>query len=148
MRLTPLDIIHQEFKKSFHGYNEYEVNEFLERLAKDYEELIEEVAELKGKNKILEEKLSEYTLKENALQNSLILAEKTAEERIESAKKEAELIIDKAKLDSEKEKEETEKELKKVKEELSKIKAERDAFIIEYESMLKAHLKILEERSK
>ena len=37
--LTPLDIQNQEFRKAFRGYNEAEVDEFLEQVLHDYEEL-------------------------------------------------------------------------------------------------------------
>ena len=34
-----MDIHNQEFKKSFRGYNEDEVDEFLDRVVKDYEQI-------------------------------------------------------------------------------------------------------------
>ena len=37
MPLTPIDIHNQEFSKVFRGYDEDEVNEFLDQIIKDYE---------------------------------------------------------------------------------------------------------------
>lgn len=37
MPLTPLDIHNKEFSKGFRGYNEDEVNEFLDQIMKDLE---------------------------------------------------------------------------------------------------------------
>ena len=37
MPLTPLDIHNKSFNKGFRGYDEDEVNEFLEQIMKDYE---------------------------------------------------------------------------------------------------------------
>ena len=37
MPLTPLDIHNKEFGKGFRGYNEDEVNEFLDQIMKDLE---------------------------------------------------------------------------------------------------------------
>ena len=37
MPLTPLDIHNKEFSKGFRGYDEDEVNEFLDQVIKDYE---------------------------------------------------------------------------------------------------------------
>jgi len=45
--LTPLDIHNKEFKRSFRGYNEEDVDEFLDRVIKDYELLYRENIELK-----------------------------------------------------------------------------------------------------
>jgi len=42
MRITPMDIEQQEFSRSFRGYNEEEVDDFLDKIVKDYEELINE----------------------------------------------------------------------------------------------------------
>lgn len=42
MPLTPLDIHNKEFSKGFRGYNEDEVNEFLDQIMKDLEILIKE----------------------------------------------------------------------------------------------------------
>ncbi|MBO9611032.1 MAG: DivIVA domain-containing protein [Paenibacillaceae bacterium] len=39
MRLTPLDIHDKEFTKSFKGYNENEVDEFLDVIIQQYEQL-------------------------------------------------------------------------------------------------------------
>ena len=37
MPLTPIDIHNKEFSKVFRGYDEDEVNEFLDQIIKDYE---------------------------------------------------------------------------------------------------------------
>lgn len=148
MRLTPLDITNQQFKSSLKGYSKSEVDEFLEKVAKDYEEILQENQEFKEKILILEEKLKEYKSKENTLQSSLILAEKTAQQRIESAKNEAELIIKKAELEAEKIKEELSQNLKKLKEELEELKKNKENFIIEYKSLLSQHQNLLEKLLK
>ena len=51
MPLTPLDIHNKEFSQGFRGYDEDEVNEFLDQIIKDYELVIRE-------KKALEEKLN------------------------------------------------------------------------------------------
>lgn len=42
MPLSPIDIHNKEFTKSFRGYAEDEVNEFLDQIIKDYEKLLRE----------------------------------------------------------------------------------------------------------
>ena len=46
MPLTPLDIHNKSFNKGFRGYDEDEVNEFLEQIMKDYELILREKREL------------------------------------------------------------------------------------------------------
>ncbi len=48
MPLTPLDIHNKEFSRSFRGYDEDQVNEFLDQVIKDYEALIRENKDLQN----------------------------------------------------------------------------------------------------
>ena len=52
MPLSPLDIHNKEFSKGFRGYNEDEVNEFLDQIMKDLEILIKEKKELELKKSL------------------------------------------------------------------------------------------------
>ena len=47
--ITPMDIENKEFKKTFRGYNEEEVDEFLDAVKEDYENLYRENLDLKEK---------------------------------------------------------------------------------------------------
>lgn len=95
--LTPLDIHNQEFKRSFRGYNEDEIDEFLDRVVKDYEQLYRENVELKETVDRLKTKVEHFQHIENTLHNTLVVAQETAEEVKLNAKKESELIISEAK---------------------------------------------------
>ncbi|WP_177503135.1 DivIVA domain-containing protein [Anaerosinus sp.] len=95
--LTPLDIHNKEFKRSFRGYNEDEIDEFLDRVVKDYEQLYRENVDLKDSIDKLKTKVEHFQHLENTLHNTLVVAQETAEEVKLNAKKEAELIIKEAK---------------------------------------------------
>lgn len=100
--LTPLDIHNQEFKRGFRGYNEDEVDEFLDRVVKDYEQIYRENIDLKENIDRLKTKVEHFQHLENTLHNTLVVAQETAEEVKLNAKKEAELIIKEAKSDGQK----------------------------------------------
>jgi len=91
--LTPIDIHNKEFKRSFRGYSEREVDEFLDLLVSDYEGLLRENMDLKETVQQLNTKLEYYQQMENTLHNTLVIAQETAEEVKLSGKKESELII-------------------------------------------------------
>lgn len=57
MTLTPLDIHNKVFTRSFRGYDEDEINDFLDQVIKDYEMTIRERDELTKKLKSLKKKL-------------------------------------------------------------------------------------------
>lgn len=94
--LTPLDIHNKEFTKGFRGYDEDEVNEFLDQVIKDYEMVIRERKELKEKMEQLNEKLGHFTNIETTLNKSILIAQETAEEVRGNATKESKLIIKEA----------------------------------------------------
>ncbi|HLR80281.1 MAG TPA: DivIVA domain-containing protein [Bacillota bacterium] len=96
MALTPLDIHNKEFTKSIRGYNEDEVNEFLDQVIKDYELVIREKNELAKQVDELNEKLGHFVNIEETLNKSILVAQETAEEVKGNASKESKLIIKEA----------------------------------------------------
>ncbi|EFI84467.1 DivIVA domain-containing protein [Listeria grayi] len=93
MPLSPLDIHNKEFTRSFRGYDEDEVNDFLDQIIKDYEQLIKEKKKLEDTLNNSEERLGHFTNIEETLNKSLIVAQTAAEEVKHSANKEAKLIV-------------------------------------------------------
>jgi cell division initiation protein len=100
--LTPLDIHNKEFKRSFRGYNEDEIDEFLDKVVKDYEQLYRDNLELKENIDRLKSKVEHFQHLENTLHNTLVVAQETAEEVKLNAKKEADLIVKEAKINGQK----------------------------------------------
>ncbi|GAB3067859.1 DivIVA domain-containing protein [Virgibacillus ainsalahensis] len=96
MPLTPLDIHNKEFTRSFRGYDEDEVNEFLDQVIKDYETAIRDNKDLKEKVEQLNERLGHFNNIEETLNKSILVAQETAEEVKGSATKESKLIIKEA----------------------------------------------------
>ncbi len=96
MALSPLDIHNKEFTKSFRGYDEDEVNKFLDQLMKDYESVIRQKNDFQDKVAQLNERLSHFTNIEETLNKSILVAQETAEEVKGNASKEAKLIVKEA----------------------------------------------------
>ena len=96
MALTPLDIHNKEFTRGFRGYDEDEVNDFLDHVIKDYEKVIREKKALEDKLDEMEEKLSHFTNIEETLNRSILVAQESADEVKSNANKEAKLIIKEA----------------------------------------------------
>lgn len=96
MKLTPLEIQKKEFRRSFRGYNEEEVTEYLNKISVNYEELYRENRELKEKVGFLTERLKDYKDMEQTLKDAILMAQKTAENVKNNAQKEKQLIIEQA----------------------------------------------------
>ena len=92
--ITPLDIENKKFSKQMvNGYNVDEVDEFLDEITADYEKLYKENKALKDNAEELHNDVGQYKDIESTLQNTLIIAQKTADEVQNVAKKQAEQII-------------------------------------------------------
>lgn len=94
--LTPLDIHNKEFTKKWKGYDEDEVNEFLDQVIKDYEMVIREKNDLQEQVDQLNQKIGHFTNIEETLNKSILIAQETAEELKGNASKESKLIIKEA----------------------------------------------------
>lgn len=142
MALTPVDISHKDFSKCFRGYSAEEVNEFLEKIAKEYEKLYQENYILQENKNELEKKLNHYFEIEESLRNALILAQDTAEITKNNAKQEAELIIQEARLKAEKIEAESNLQVDAILKKMEDLKQEERFFRIKFKALLESHLQL------
>ena len=92
--LTPQDISDKSFVKAvFGGYDMTGVDDFLEVISSDYSALYKENAILKGKLKVLVEKVEEYRSTEDAMRMALLTAQRMGEEiTVEAARTKEEML--------------------------------------------------------
>ncbi|EPF4492665.1 DivIVA domain-containing protein [Enterococcus hirae] len=93
MALTPLDIQNKTFSTKMRGYNQDEVDDFLDLVVRDYEEITQRNRELEKAVKHSEEKLEYFNELKDALNQSIIVAQDTADKVKTSASKESEVIV-------------------------------------------------------
>jgi len=92
--LTPQEISDKGFEKTvFNGYDMGDVDDFLETVSNDYNALYKENAILKGKLKVLVEKVEEYRSTEDAMRMALLTAQRMGEEITVEAKRTKEEMI-------------------------------------------------------
>lgn len=91
--LTPLDIYGKTFSKSLRGYEAQEVDAFLAKVVKTFEDLYKENIELKEKQEHNQATLERYQQLEKTMQNTLMIAQSTAEEVKENATRDRELLL-------------------------------------------------------
>jgi len=144
MRITPMDIEQQEFTKSFRGYNEEEVDDFLDKIVKDYEELINENVRLNEEIERMQEKLKEFSEIEETLRSALLNAQKSAEEMKGKVESEAKIIIEKAELEAKALKQQVFQREDLVKNEIDNLRRYKFIFKEKFKSMLNLYLKMIE----
>lgn len=84
------------------GYSVEEVDDFLDDLTVDYSKNYKEISELRSKVDELNASLAHYKTIETTLQNTLLMAQETAEEVKNVAKQKSEQIITDARAAAEK----------------------------------------------
>lgn len=147
--ITPLDIDNQKFSKQMvNGYSVEEVDDFLDDLSADYGKSYREVSELKAKVEELNASLVQYKAIESTLQNTLVMAQTTAEEVKNVAKQKAEQIVDEAKVNAQKKVDSLNSEIVSKQKELDDIKKQFDIYKAKMESLLISQLELLKEVNK
>ena len=93
MNVTPLDLRQQKFKSAMRGYDRGEVDALLTEVADDYEGAIREADRLRQEVARLEELLAEHRSEEKSLKNTLVSAQRLADEMREVAERDAQRVM-------------------------------------------------------
>lgn len=147
--ITPLDIENKKFSKQMmNGYNVEEVDDFLDDLTVDYGKNYKEITELRTKIEELNKSLEHYKTIEKTLQDTLVMAQTTAEDIKNVAKQQADQIINEAKGSAKKQAEDLENEITLKTKELDDIKKQFDIYKAKMESLLISQLELLKDVNK
>ena len=152
--LTPMDIHNRVFKRAtIRGYKEDEVDEFLDRVVSDYEKLFRENEKLKEQAALNEKEIAQFRKLEKNLQDTLMVAQSTAEEVMSSAKKNAEEtrnntqrecqnMREQAKIDARRQTEEANSKLRTILAEYNRLVREKNSFLLKIRTALESELAV------
>ena len=143
MKITPLDIKKQDFKKVMRGYEPIEVETFLEMVSEEFEDLIKEKNFLADEVLKFKTQLKDYQEVEKTFKESLMSAQQTINQSRENSQKEANLIIREAEIEAEKILEDTKINLIEMKNELMLIKSQKDSFAKRLKHLLESQLELI-----
>ena len=93
MRVAPLDLRQQKFRTVFRGLDRTEVVAFLTEAADDYEHALREIDRLRQDLQRMEGLLGEHREREANLRNTLLTAQKLADEIKDAAQNESRMIV-------------------------------------------------------
>jgi len=143
LKLTPLDIKKQEFKKSMRGYDAIEVDAFLEMVADEFESLNQEKNNLADEVLKLKTQLQDYQEVEKTLKETLMHAQESINESREVSKREANMTVREAEVQAEKILAHTKLKLAEMKNELVLIKAQKDSFARRLRHLLESQIELI-----
>jgi len=143
-KISIVDIQHKTFKKALQGYDRAEVDSFLDEVIESLEDEAHARAALEAELADLRDRVSHFKAMEESLHNTLLLAQRTADETKASAHKEADIIKAEARIAVEREigsysdrAEEARRQMQRTIETTEKAKSE-------LRSLLMTHLALLE----
>ncbi|HWC14268.1 MAG TPA: DivIVA domain-containing protein [Actinomycetota bacterium] len=96
MELSARSIYEKQFHDAWRGYDQKEVDDFLDRVAETVDMVVRENAALKTRIRELDQAVSTSRDTEEMLKKTLVTAQKASEEAIASAKAKAEQLINEA----------------------------------------------------
>lgn len=143
--LTPLDIENKRFSKSIKGYNLDEVDDFLDQLTIDYEKLYKENNGLKNQVEDLQKDLEHYKSVEQTLQNTLIMAQSTADDIKSNAQSRADQIIRDAQSEARRATDEITKEEFEIRKRIEELKRQFGVYKAKMEALLISQLEMLQD---
>jgi cell division initiation protein len=144
MRITPLDVRKQEFRKVVRGLDADEVYAFLTTVADEYEGCLSDNKQLREKVIDLDEKVSEYRNMETTLRDTLLTAERVMSEARQNARKEAELILRDATIKASGQTAHIAAEVEALKNQLRELRGQRDSFLARLQSLAESQVGLVE----
>ena len=151
--LTPMDIHNHQFKKSIRGYNENEVDDFLDKVVVDFEKLLRENERLENELNLIEVEIDKYRKLEKTMNDTLLMAQRTADDVISAARKnsdemkentarECQNIREQARMEADKQIEAANAKRNAILKDYSKLVSEKNSFLLKMRTMLESELAI------
>jgi cell division initiation protein len=96
MAITPVEIHHLQIGRGLVGYRRSVVDRYLEEIESSYAAVWRDRADLQDRVEFLENELQRHRELESLLRQTLVSAERTAQEQLETARKQGEAILTEA----------------------------------------------------
>ncbi|MDA8200676.1 MAG: DivIVA domain-containing protein [Thermaerobacter sp.] len=145
MPLTPVDIYNKEFKRGFRGYQEDEVNEFLDHVVRDFEAALKENEDLRQQLSGIGERIEQYRKLEETLKTTLVVAQQAADDVRAAAERDAESVLRDANTRAAEIVGQAERQLHDYQEQLLGMRRDWDTFRARMRGMLQGQLSLLDE---
>lgn len=144
MKLTPIDIKKQEFKKALRGLDPVEVKAYLDFVADEYEQLLQHNQQLEKQLASYQTELRHYKDVEKTLKQTLYEVKQTSQLSKQTSLKEAELIKREAEIQAAKILEEARAEAERIRKEVETLKQQKDSFVTRLKYLLSSQLELIE----
>ena len=146
--LTPLDIENKRFSKKLNGYSVEEVDDFLDQVTLEYEKLYKENNEFKDEVEQSKKDLENYKNVEKTLQNTLVMAQTTAEDIKSMAQKQADQIIRDAQTEARRSVDDLNQQYYEMTKKIEEMKKQFEVYKAKMEALLISQLQMIQDDNK
>lgn len=143
--LTPLEVSNREFAVRFRGYDAHQVDEFLDLVSQSYEQLFKENTELREKLRVIEDKEDDYEDIGDTLKQTLVMAQKAADDAKRNGEEKARLIIEAAENQAQTIYARAQERVKAAERRIEELMAQESAFRMKMRALLESYLQVLKE---
>jgi DivIVA domain-containing protein len=144
VKITPLEIKQQQFKKAMRGYDPVEVDTFLEMVGNEFEKIHHDLREYDKKIATLETELNNFKEVESTLKQTLMNVQETSEKSLENLKKEATLMRREAELEVQKMIESARRDRDAMREEVKLLHMQKQSLIARLRHVLTSQLELMD----
>lgn len=143
MKLTPLDVKKQEFKKVLRGYDPVEVDSFLDMMSNEFAELLKQCKDMREQLVEYEAQLRDYRQMEKTLQQTLMQAQEASGRSIENSRKEAQLIVQEAELKANQILDRARLDLSRTKNEIGNLRSKKESIMSRLKVLLNSEIELI-----
>ncbi len=144
MKLTPIDIQQQQFRRTFRGFDPGEVVSFMQLAAEQLQDLVRDNTDMRAELQRREAEVQAHRDRETTLREAMLTAQRAIDEIREQAQKEAQLIVSEAELRSEELLEHAQRKVNRIVDEIDDLQRQRRRAMAELRGVLNTHLSLLE----
>lgn len=144
MSLSKIDLLNIKFSKSLFGYSKSEVDQLMAEVADVLGAMADEKKQLLKKINRKEVTLAEFRQREETLRDTLMTTQKMVDDLKDTARREAEVIINEAHSRAETILQQAHNRLAQIHEDINELKRQRTRFEVELKGLLESHLRVLE----
>lgn len=146
MKVSPLDIRKQTFRRTFQGFSRDDVIAYLGLIADEMETVIAENKTLSEKAASLEYQLANYREIESSLRNAMVAAERSAEETRRQNARDEDLRLRETELKVQRVIDDANHRVRELKKDILELGKERTAFLARFRLLLETQIKMLDRR--
>jgi len=146
--MTPLDVQKTRFTQKMRGYDPREVEEFLELVAEELASKLTEIERLEQEVRYYRQRVDEGERREHQLQETLVRAQKVADEITEGAEREARVMVREAEITGDRIVQQATQQAARIESRVDELRIRRRELLLRFRNTLDLFDQILEEEMK